>query len=379
MATATATRKPRVRKPRVKPTEVAQNRFAETVSGMSVLGEIITWNPRGPHTHAAVVKALSDASLEPKVAKEFLPANAFNRALKKLEEERLIDVLGEDGSQITFQFSKRLEAEDSEGRAFEYKKELRLRLDKENGNITCKDAAVKAKAEKELERSMTERTTSDISTIIDRLFRGYVTANPTGDLIPIRDQGGAYMVLATHAGFVDKMQTFIEALGGKMNRFPVPAGSKHGDAAVQNQLSVMLAGLIGEHKAAVGKFTLHTRADSIKTAATKINDTRVKIEAYSSYLREESDRLLGEVDAANAELTAAVERLTEEKKESPEITKGEEAIAVLTNEPMKFKDILAKSDPDHNCYRYLQEQVKAGRVIKQGKTYRLNPDFGKES
>lgn len=327
----TAPRKPR--KPRTKPIDAAHLQLAEIAGGMKLLGEIIAWNPKGPHSHKAVVAALAKAGLATTVAKEFKPANAMNRAIKSLEEQRQINVLGEDSAQVTFQLTRTSLGEDAEGKVLEFKKECRLRLDKQTGAIACKNADVKAKAEAELARAMDERTTSDISTIIDRLFKDYVGANPTGDLIPIREQGGAYLVLASHAGFVDSMENFITELGGKLRRFPVPAGTRHGDAAVQDQLAGMLTDLIGEHKEAVSKFTLHTRADSIEATAKRINDTRVKIEAYAAYLSEESGRLLGEVDAANAELTAAVERITEERKTAP-ATEGGATRTLLFGHPI---------------------------------------------
>ena len=54
-------------------------------AGVALHGEIITWNCAGAAIrHSELVEALSRSGLDPRVAREMLPRNAFARACKKL-------------------------------------------------------------------------------------------------------------------------------------------------------------------------------------------------------------------------------------------------------------------------------------------------------
>jgi Mn-containing catalase len=62
------------------------------------------------------VQALKDASLNHEIAREFLPQKAFSRAVKTMEEERVIDALPKHTKdEVTFQFTKKFLEESSSG------------------------------------------------------------------------------------------------------------------------------------------------------------------------------------------------------------------------------------------------------------------------
>ena len=68
--------------------------------------------------------------------------------------------------------------------------------------------------------------------------------------------------------------------------------------------------LVKEHEAAVEEFGLTTHQGTLESAAEKIKLTRIKIEAYASYLDDRKDMLLASVDQANAKLKEHIADLT---------------------------------------------------------------------
>jgi hypothetical protein len=311
-----ATKTKQVSKPRInaangnKTSAKAQRReeFTEQHKSARMLGEVVTWNTGGTaHIHADIVQALKDASLDDKVARELLPRHAFSRAAKKLTEERVIDVLRDEKDTITFQFTKRVIESDE----WSYKKETLLKLDKTSGKITCDIPALEAKAQQELDRAMEVRTSADITKMIQKLF------DAEADLFPIRDQGGVYFVPDQYVGFTAKVETFVQKIGGRINRFPVPANTAQGDRSVSDAIVNGLSLVIADHEEAVEGFGLDTRHDTIARQAEKIKQTRVKVEAYAQYLQDKKDELLESVEKANVALRARVQRLTEERAKSP--------------------------------------------------------------
>src|SRR4051794_41037500 len=207
--------------------------------GTKLLGEIITWScAKVSIRHIDLITALRESDLDESVARELAPRYAFSRVCKKLSEARIIRQVAEDDITIKFQFT----AEHRDGDHFSYDLETMLTLDKASGKVSCDLPGLATLAQEELDRCLEARTGSDVTRIIQKLFER------RADLFPIREQGGAYFCPQEHVGFVDKVQTFLGRLNGKMNRFPVPAGTPEGDRSVKESVAAGLAALISEHR-----------------------------------------------------------------------------------------------------------------------------------
>lgn len=381
---------PRVRKPRTKKTEGDQ-----LPKALVLAGELLNWNLRSnrgvKNKHTEVLAALKEVSLDEKEAKELEVKSAFSRACDRLAEERVIDLLKNASTkdEIVFQFSKQFSTADTEdgGQQVGYEKEVRVSVDRTTGKVSCKRDAVREQAQAALDRAMEERTTSDVTGIVERLFRGYEKTNPSGGLVPFGV--GVYFVPAEHSPFLDRMQAFLGRLNRRVLRLPVPAGTSNGDAAVQQNLVEYLDGMVEQLNKDVEGFSLHTRADTISNAAERINTTRLKVEAYAGYLKEQSEKLLGDVEAANSRLIAQVEKITEEKKNAPPKVAGEGTDAwgtrlgtkrALINaqfnaSPQTMKEITkAAGFGDTSSFGpHFQELLVAKHIIKVGDKYALAP------
>ena len=295
------------------PAVTSAKELRKQLKGMKTLGDIVTWNPRSESTHtfADVTTALAAAGLDVDVARELLPRNAFARSVNKMKGDKLIEECNQTEDTIVYQVTaKFLEQE-----AIRYQPETFIRLNKTTGKVTCKDLELEQRMQERLDEAMEHRTTNDITRIVQRLFES------NADLFPIREQGGAYFVPACHTAFVTRVKGFLEALGGYVSQWPIAAGTDQGNKAVQASVASAMEGLIQEHNQAVEAFTLHTRPDTIQAAAEKIKETRVKIEAYASYLQDRSAGLLSEVEAANAKLIKQVQELSEQRAEMPATSK----------------------------------------------------------
>jgi hypothetical protein len=256
--------------------------------GTKLLGEIITWSCAKVHIrHLDLVAALRAGGLDESVARELAPRHAFARACQTLSEARIIRPVAEDEVSITFQFT----AEHRHGDHFTYDLETMLTLDKATGQVTCGLPGLATLAQAELDRCLEARTGADVTRVVQKLFER------RADLFPIREQGGAYFVPHAHAGFVDQVQGLVGRLGGRMYRFPVPAGTPEGDRSVRESVAAGLAALVAEHRQAVAAFGDDAREATLERAAERIRQTRFKVESYAALLAEHRDGLERELAA----------------------------------------------------------------------------------
>ena len=272
-------------------------------AGTRLLGEVIAWACPGLSvSHAGLVAALEAADLDPAVARELAPRHAFARACRVLSDRRIIRPVAEDATTIKFQFT----AESRNDDKFEYTLETMLTLDKQTGAVTCELPGLATTAQEELDRCIDVRTGSDVTRIVQKLFERQA------DLFAIRPGGGCYFVPQRHAAFIDKIQDFLNRVGGRLLRFPVPAGTSEGDRSVTQAVADGLAAVVAEHRHAVAQFGSDTRSDTLERAAEKIRSTKFKVQAYAEYLTGEKERLDRALATAEKELRTKVEQIAGE-------------------------------------------------------------------
>lgn len=372
------------------PTVTSPSDLKATAAGRKVLGEVIAWTPGdGQRTHANVIQALDACGLDNEIAKALLPRHAFSRACKKLETDRIIEPAPQHdiGDILAYQFTRKAASTLADGSTeWVYATEAILHVDKDTGHVWSKDAALAEKAQTLINEALEARNGGDITRIVQKLF------GSKADLFPIRDQGGAYFVPFEHLGFVVQVEGFLKALGGRMNRFPI---ADPGSGACESVVDAVASGLevvIQEHEQAVQEFGHGTHAATIESAAAKIRDTRVKIEAYASYLADKKDALLKAVDEANMTLAVKIQELASTKPpvapSTPEVPRdvfgcragSTQSIAMrelaITTTPLTMKELFSRTGLREglagSCYNAVQDMVTKGLVARTGQTYTLS-------
>ena len=129
------------------------------------LGEVIAWKCAGT-TQAGLVAALKAAGLDACIARELAPRNAFSRALKKLDESRVIRQTAEVARSIQFQFTRESKA----GNEFTYALETVLTLEKATGRIDFALDALATVAREELDKAFENRTASDVTKLVQTII-----------------------------------------------------------------------------------------------------------------------------------------------------------------------------------------------------------------
>ena len=222
-------------------------------------------------------------------------------ACRKLARARVIRPLAETETTITLQFT----AESRAGDKYDYTLETLLVLDKKSGAVACDLPGLATLAKEELARCLEHRTGSDVTRAVQKLF------DLQADLFAIREAGGCYFVPVVRTPLVDRVQTFLNRLNGRLGRFPVPAGTAEGDRSVREAVACGLAAVIAEYRAAVAGFHPDTKKETLERAAQKIRRTRLKMEGYAEYLADERGWLDRELTAAQADRRARVAALAD--------------------------------------------------------------------
>jgi len=280
---------------------------------MSNWGEIISWSCKSLSVPFVNVKAALDTTgLDPAALRARLPRHAFSRACRKLAKARVIRVLAENEASIQFQFTK----EKKSTHRFDYDLEAILALDKTTGILSTEreeDKDLLSLAQTELDSAMANCTGNDITRLLQRLFA------VNSGLFGVRDAGGAYFVPYAHSGFLEKIEAFIVAVGGKLSRFPVQIGTPSGDKSVKETVTHGMEALIDAHRSAIKEIREDAHPDVFKRLAEKVKHTKMKLLGYGEYLDSQKAKLeesLAEAQEELKERLATAETLRAAKKEA---------------------------------------------------------------
>jgi hypothetical protein len=254
-------------------------------SGVELFGELVCWSCNGVKvTYHQVLAALKQAELDQNVARKLLPRNAFKRACKSLAQNRVIREVKElsTSAELVFQFTSEIKGDDQK---FRYEIEDLVKINRETGRIECGTVNLQERAQSLLDDAIEGRTGSDVTRIIQRLFE------QNADLFPARDRGGMYFVPIAFHEFLDKVKMFMSKMGGKLDRWPIPAGMVESRASVKDSITAGLDQCIQDHFAAIDLFSESTRPDTYARHEQNIETTRFKLEAYQALLDDKAEHL----------------------------------------------------------------------------------------
>lgn len=292
-------------------------KLEEGALNLDILGFICWWNVREiTLTRDQFIAALKASGIDEKYAREHNYRSALIRALRGLEEEKIIRAVHEDRVNIVFQFTAEVKVEDPENPSLKYNPEVTITVDKEAYSIfdNFRQSITKVTDLKTKEESTkAEEIKNQITEAFDREKSAYKSSDITrylqaifvdnADIISLRQQGSVYFVPATFRPIVDKVKALSAQLSSygtcQFQSVPIPDASDArkmvGDSFAE-ELASTLAALDKEIKDNQGgdkkvteKWVDH-RLGVIKKA-------KQRIDMYYEVLGEKANSISGQFDA----------------------------------------------------------------------------------
>lgn len=185
---------------------------------------------------------------------------------------------------ITFS-SRQITSEETTVDRLTYTREAAIKVDDATQTIVSDDPAI-SRLLPEITRTINEtRTASDVTRIVQK-----VVEDAGADLIPVREQGGAYFIPNGH-GIMGKITALVQGIGGDVSQFACTLG--HGsDESVANTITDYLFKQIDELKASV--VSLGEKGIRSDVKSRRLNDVAVlrdRIRSYSTLIQAHGTKL----------------------------------------------------------------------------------------
>jgi len=205
-------------------TTMQKAQLVATLEGCeNALGEIVYWNVRNVQIQRQqLIVLLESVGLPGSFAREHSYLSAFKRALKFMEENRIIRPVEENAGIMVYQFTAESKAEDD--MVLEYNREATITINKSDyrkdrnfrAAIQGPDDICNRLAEL-FEDEKTKFRSSDITRLIQRIFSSHA------DIVCLRQQGGVYYVPAVFHDLVVKVSSLVSQLGNStLEHLPIP-------------------------------------------------------------------------------------------------------------------------------------------------------------
>ena len=200
----------------------------QNVSLDGQLGTIVSWKVPNEIGLDELRLALTDAGLDAGLAADMAPRHALTRAMRGLSKNRVIRKLKISSGNLTFQMNR---VQVAGGGHIDYPHETDVTLDLTTQVVSCPDPVIERAATDLLNEHIGKRQTGDLTRLIQKIFD-----SRAADLIPIREQGGAYFVPDRSVDLVDSMRTLLNKIGGNLRSFDIRLGSADTSASVAESM-----------------------------------------------------------------------------------------------------------------------------------------------
>lgn len=283
-------------------------------TALTPVGYIISWQVPSTVQLSALRDGLVKAGLDPiEFAPDLRPVSLVARSAGLIAKS----MTGKDTKRMArrFEHAKRqITAEVHDPSGLTYHRDFGVEFEPLTGKVVLDNGASIGNVQQEIEDT---RRAGDVTRIVQRIVEG-----AGSDLIPVREQGGAYFVPAGHS-VIKQVRTVIEGIGGRLAQFGCTIG--HGDAADQTGASVAnvitdyLLKQIADLREAVAELNEKGIRSNVKSARlTRVADLKDRIAAYTDLLGTQTETLTSALNKAEAALLAKL-GADDDEEPTPEV------------------------------------------------------------
>ena len=262
------------------------------------LGQIVAWRVPSSVSVDTLRAALAAARLNPDLAGDLHPRYVLARALRDMKSGRVICKLKQiDENTVSFQ----LTLQQAGATQVDYQREAVVTLDLRSSVINADNPLIETIARDLVKEHAAKRLTNDLTRLVQHVYDQH-----RADLIPIRDQGGAYFVPDQHRALVDQSRVFLFAIGGRLNSFAVRLGCSDTAESVAESMADYLQRLITEFRESCADVTVDSRRGVVNRRNEQAAELRRRLECYRGLLGAAATGIDTAIDEAEKELLAKI-------------------------------------------------------------------------
>jgi len=250
-----------------------------------IMGYIIWWNINSVNvTRNEFVKYLERVNIDKKYAPKHNYRSALTRALKVMEENRLVRLVEDTPQTVSFQFTAEHRVEGEDGKELTYEKEAIIVVSKPKYRETGDFEAALDKCSPEIKHQLAllfnqhreMYNSSDITRYLQNIFRS------EGDIVSLRPQGSVYFVPAGHKDLIESAEELLGYIGGVCNleNMPIPN--------VEQAREVVKTALVAELDEDFKK--LESEVDAV------LNDNKAVTETWTDARISRLKKMLGRIE-----------------------------------------------------------------------------------
>jgi hypothetical protein len=261
-------------------------------------GYIVSWHVPATVELSGLRTALVQAGLPPDMAPDLKPGSLVARASSYIARATSVKDARKLSRPVTHA-SRQITREEIDPLAnLTYTKEAEIHFDDATGKLASSEPSVSATLDDTTAHITETRTASDVTRTVQRAVE-----MAGSDLIPVRDQGGAYFIPAGHA-VISQVGELLEAIGGELSTFACTLG--HGsDESIANVITDYMLKQIGELKTSIDELNEKgIRSDVKSRRLTRVAELRERISAYATLVNTQGSKLTDALNVAEAMLLA---------------------------------------------------------------------------
>lgn len=283
-----------------------------TESGnIDIIGYIVWWNVREVKVTRDWFKSkLDQIGIDgEKYAKEHNYRATFIRALKHLEEQRIIRKVTEDPSRLIYQFTSEILVDDDESPRLDYVPETTIEINKSvyfstesfSESITKCDENLKQILIDKFNEEKINYKSSDITRYVQKIF------GDQADLVSLRPQGSVYFVPASYKALIKNIANILAEVPqgtASLEYFPVPdveSSRKAVGQGVEDEISYALT-KIEEDVALLTSNDDEITDKWVQTRLDRVNKLKERVNMYADILGDTNKHLNKKFDTLTAAL-----------------------------------------------------------------------------